>query len=189
MRARAAYVRSIGKGTTTGFNNTPIQGPLNTSQTPSQIPQHFFAAVQGTPPQFVDPLSSDMNTNVRQHALRAMPTHDTGIGSVRGPGPGPGTLYVRTSAQRTIPVSSHVNYIPPTDADLHLGRLKAATLGRTVFPRNEAKISTGGIQPSTHRSALRRVRASGATAPKKKGASSVVTHGVGFGAGGIRATY
>jgi len=184
------YASTLGLGTGTGFVHSRVTGPLNSHQTSPNLPYHSHSAVIGTPPQFVNSLNADMNSNIRQQALRANP----GKNNLTPPTPPPSLndppIYYRTTSQRMVPVSSHVNYIPPTDADQRINRLKTSTIGSVVFSGNVT--STASMNQSTVRSSLRRARSSGAVAPRKKGASSVLTHGVGYGSGGIqgiRSTY
>ena len=67
---------SIGSVSYNNYVNSPITGPLSTSQTPCQIPYHSYGILSGirpTPPQFYsmqEPVYSDMNINARQQYLR-----------------------------------------------------------------------------------------------------------------------
>ena len=103
--------------------------------------------------------------------------------------------YVIQSSQRQIPVSSHTNYIPPIPSSLYVNILKANSVGQSGYKvnlPNSAPISTKSYYPSGTRSAIRRVRSGGCTAPAKKGAiqNTSLSNGRTCGWGSIvRSTY
>lgn len=65
-----AVASHLGSVSYNNYVNTPILGPLSTSQTPAQIPYHSYGTLTGirpTPPQFYpmqEPVYADMNTNM-----------------------------------------------------------------------------------------------------------------------------
>lgn len=173
-----AVASHLGSVSYNNYVNTPILGPLSTSQTPAQIPYHSYGTLAGirpTPPQFYsmqEPVYADMNTNARKQYLRTaisqtVKAQQLALGKNSIP-----QSYVINSSQRQVPVSSHTNYIPPLPASLYINTIKANAVGQTAYKvnlPNDAPISTKSYYPSGTRSAIRRARSGGCVAPKKKG--------------------
>ena len=179
MTTPYAVSTNIGSMSYNSYVNAPITGPLSTNQTPSQIPYHSYGTLTGirpTPPQFFsqqEPNNAEMNTNARHQYLRTsvnkkLLVQQIALGKMSSP-----LNYVISSSYRQVPVSSHMNYIPPIPSSLHLNVLKSNAVGQSAYKvnlPNSAPISTKNYYPSGTRSSLRRVRSGGCVAPKKKGA-------------------
>ena len=170
---------SIGSQTFQGFVNAPILGPLNSNQYPGIIPYHSYGILTGqrpTPPQFFssqEPVYSDMSINARAQYLRATDVsakekaRQASLGKQSNP-----TLKVAYSSQRQFPVSSHVNYIPPILGSMYTNIRKSIAVGKSAYKVGlplDAPIGTKSYDTSFKRSALRKARSGGCTAPKKKG--------------------
>lgn len=162
-----------------GYVNTPVNGPLNSSQYPCAMPYHSYGALPGirpTPPQFYpsqEPVPSDLNINARSYYLRAaslsmvQKMEQNALGKQSQP-----LTKVSYSSQRQYPVSSHMNYIAPVPSSMRTNLMKAQSVGKSAYKvglPNDALLSTKSYDDSLKRSALRRARSSGCTAPKKKG--------------------
>jgi hypothetical protein len=169
----SAYIASISKGTTMGYINTPITGPLCSSQYPKSMPYHNYGTLAGqkpTPPQFFpsqEPVNAVMNTNARAQYLRTMskekPEQDISGKTIEP------TAYVSKSSQRQYPISQQCNYTEPLSSSMHTNIRKSTAVGKSVYKVDHTPVSTKNYSSSTARSALRRSRSSGSTAPKKKG--------------------
>jgi hypothetical protein len=170
---------SIGSQGYSGYINTPINGPLSTNQYPCSMPYHSYGTLTGqrpTPPQFFpsqEPVNSDMSVNARAQYLRATDLSakkraiENALGKLSTP-----VVFTCKSSQRQIPVSSHVNYIPPLPSSMFLDIKKSVAVGKSAYKVGlplEAPISSKSYDTSFRRSALQRARSGGCTAPKKKG--------------------
>ena len=170
---------SIGSQTFQGFVNAPIKGPLDTNQYPSTIPYHSYGILTGqrpTPPQFYpgqEPVNADMSVNARAQYLRATDVgskekaQQDALGKLSPP-----VMKVSYSTQRQIPVSTHVNYIPPISGSMYTNILKRIAVGKSAYKVGlplTAPIGSKSYDTSFRRSALQRARSSGCTAPRKKG--------------------
>jgi hypothetical protein len=170
---------SIGSQTFQGYVNAPINGPLNSSQYPNVMQYHSYGILSGqrpTPPQFYsqqEPVNSDMSTNARAQYLRAtyLSYQQKLIQDALGK-QSPPTTKVSYSSQRQYAVSSHVNYIAPIPGSMYTDIKKSISVGKSAFKVGlplEAPIGSKSYDTSFRRSALRRARSGGCTAPKKKG--------------------
>jgi hypothetical protein len=167
---------SIGSQTFQGFVNAPVTGPLTTNNYPFSMAYHSYGTLAGqrpTPPQFQDPVFSNMNTNARSQYLRA--TSISASEKMRQDALGKLSAAIKKvslSTQRQYAVSSHVNYIEPKPSSMYTDIKKSIAIGKSVYkvglPLN-APISTKNYYPSGTRSALQRARSGGCSAPKKKG--------------------
>jgi hypothetical protein len=170
---------SNGSQTFDGYVNAPITGPLNSSQYPYSMPYHSYGILTGqrpTPPQFFplqEPIAAVMNTNARAQYLRAtaisaqQKAYQDALGKLSKP-----ITKVAQSSQRQYAVSSHVNYIEPISSSMRTSIIKSVSVGKSAYKVGlpvEAPIATKSYYPSGLRSALRRARSGGCTAPKKKG--------------------
>jgi hypothetical protein len=179
MTTPYAVSRNIGSMSYNNYVNAPITGPLSTNQTPSQIPYHSYGILTGlrpTPPQFYPqqaPVYAEMNTNARHHYLRTSVNKKALAEQIRlGKLSDPLGHFIN-STQRQVPVSSHMNYIPPIDSSLYINIKKSNAVGQTAYKvnlPNSAPTGTKSYYPSGTRSTLRRARSGGCVAPKKKGA-------------------
>jgi hypothetical protein len=175
------YGISVAKGSQTfqGFVNAPIGGPLNSNQYPGVIPYHSYGILSGlrpTPPQFYPgqtPVNSNMSVNARAQYLRAtslsakQKAEQDALGKQSTP-----ITNVSYSSQRQIPVSSHVNYIQPIQSSMRTNIVKSIAVGKSAYKVGlplEAPIGSKSYDTSYRRSALRRARSGGCSAPKKKG--------------------
>ena len=171
--------RSIGSAGFGGYLNTPIIGPLSTSQTPCTLPYHSYgtlAGVRPTPPQFYpgqEPVAAQQNTNARQQYVRATANstlknfYEEELAKMSKP-----TSYYIKGTQRRSSQSTHVNYIAPITSGMYLNEKKSVAIGKSAYKVGlpvDAPITTKNYYPSGTRSALRRARSSGSVAPKKKG--------------------
>jgi hypothetical protein len=172
-----AVTRNIGsQAPSSGFLNTPITGPLNSSQYPLAMPYHSYGILTGirpTPPQFVQPLNSEMNVNARRNYVYANSVgvkekfQQDELGKLSQP-----ITKVSYSSQRQYAISSHMNYIKPIDSSSRVDILKSRAIGKSSYKiglPNEAPISTKSYDKSYMRSCLRKSRSGGCVAPKKKG--------------------
>lgn len=172
--------RSIGsQAPSSGFLNTPIRGPLNSSQYPLAMPYHSYgilAGIRPTPPQFFtyqQPLNSEMNVNARRNYVSATSVgvkekfEQDKLGKLSQP-----TSKVSYSSQRQYAVSTHMNYIKPLDSSSRIDILKSRAIGKSSYKiglPNEVPITTKNYDKSYMRSCLRKSRSGGCVAPKKKG--------------------
>ena len=171
--------RSIGSQTFQGYVNAPIIGPLNSSQYPNAMPYHSYGILTGqrpTPQQFYpgqEPVNSEMLVNARAQYLRATGLSSTQkaeqelLGKLSTP-----ITKVSYSSQRQFAISSHVNYIAPIEGSTYTNIKKSIAVGKSAYKVGlplEAPIGSKSYDTSFRRSALRRARSGGCTAPKKKG--------------------
>jgi hypothetical protein len=167
--------RSLGSQTFQGYVNAPIMGPLNSNNYPFSMQYHNYGLLVGknvTPPQFYpgqEPVYSDMNVNAKQQYIRTNSItpmdklkQDT-LGKLSKP-----MTKVSYSSQRHYPVSTHMNYIQPIGGSMYVDRKKSIAVGKSSYSEN-TPIGTKSFDTSYRRSALRRARSGGSTAPKKKG--------------------
>ena len=179
MTTPYAVSRNIGSVSYDNYVNAPITGPLSTNQYPCAIPYHSYGTLTGirpTPPQFYptqEPVYAEMNTNMRKQYLRTaisqtVKANQIALGKLSVP-----QSYVINSSQRTVPVSSHTNYIPPIPSSMYVNIVKANAVGQSGYKvnlPNSAPTSTKSYYPSGVRSTIKKVRSGGCTAPRKKGA-------------------
>ena len=171
--------RSIGSQTFQGFVYAPISGPLNSNQFPNVLPYHNYGILTGqrpTPPQFYpgqEPVYAEMFVNARAQYLRAtalstkQKTEQDSLGKISAP-----ITKVSYSSQRQFPVSTHMNYIEPIPSSMRTNIIKSIAVGKSSYKVGlplEAPIGSKSYDTSFRRSALRRARSGGSTAPKKKG--------------------
>ena len=171
--------RSIGSQTFQGYVNAPIIGPLNSSQYPNAMPYHSYGILTGqrpTPQQFYpgqEPVNSEMSVNARAQYHRATGLSSTQkaeqelLGKLSTP-----ITKVSYSSQRQFAISSHVNYIAPIEGSTYTNIKKSIDVGKSAYKVGlplEAPIGSKSYDTSFRRSALRRARSGGCTAPKKKG--------------------
>ena len=173
------------------YVNAQVTGPLTTSNRPASMPYHNYGVLFGkqTPVFFYpsqEPINSAMNMN-----LRAMYNRATGIsvlqkdaqdtlGNLSAP-----QIQTIQSSQRRVPISSHVNYIGPTDSSLALQRKTSIALGKSIRVPSFQPISTKSYDNTIRRAGLRRARSGGTVAPAKKGSiynHTLSTSGAGWGA-------
>lgn len=167
---------SIGSQSFQGFVNAPINGPLTSSQYPGNIPYHSHGILTGlrpTPPQFKTPINSNMGTNPRAQYLRTNflsrqeKANQDALGKRSLP-----MAKISSSTQRQYATSSHTNYIAPIASSMRTDVIKSVAIGKSSYKVGlplEAPISTKSYDNNLRRSALRRARSAGSTAPKKKG--------------------
>lgn len=170
---------SIGSQSFQGYVNASIGGPLDSSQYPNAMPYHSFGILTGQrpmPPQFFpgqEPVYAEMSTNARAQYLRAtaLSAKQKAIQDALGK-LAPPTTKVSYSSQRQYAVSSHVNYIAPIPGSMYTNIRKSIAVGKSAYKVGlplEAPIGSKSYDTSFRRSALRRARSGGCTAPKKKG--------------------
>jgi hypothetical protein len=140
------------------------------------MPYHNYGTLTGirpTPPQFVEPLNSEMNVNARRNYVAATSIgvkqkfEQDKLGKLSQP-----STKVAYSSQRQYAVSTHMNYIKPLDSSSRVDILKSRAIGKSSYKvglPNEAPISTKNYDKSYMRSSLRKARSGGCVAPKKKG--------------------
>ena len=169
---------SIGSMNYNNYVNSRITGPLSTNQYPCAIPYHSYGTLVGirpNPPLFYpsqEPVYADQFTNSRHQYFRtAQSNKDLAIQRERAlESTG---VFTSKSSQRQYNVSTHMNYIPPTDSSLHIQKMRANAVGKSSYKvglPDSAPCSTKNYYPSGTRSSLRRARSGGCVAPKKKGA-------------------
>jgi hypothetical protein len=170
---------SKGSQTFQGYVNAPVNGPLNSNQYPYSMPYHNYGILTGqrpTPPQFFPeqtPVNAEMSVNARAQYLRATALSNLekakqdALGKLSNP-----ITKVSYSSQRQFAVSSHVNYIAPIPGSMYTNIKKSISVGKSAYKVGlplEAPIGTKSYDTSFRRTALRRARSGGCTAPKKKG--------------------
>lgn len=170
---------SIGSMSYDNYVNAPITGPLSTNQYPCAIPYHSYGTLVGirpTPPQFYpsqEPVNASMNTNARYYYLRTAVNSNSAIKQKALAKLSTPLSYRSLSSNRRFAVSSHTNYIPPSDSSQYVDLKKSNAVGQSGYKvnlPNYAPISTKNYYPSGVRSTIKRVRSGGCVAPKKKGA-------------------
>ena len=158
---------------------TPVYGPLNTKNTPNQLPYQNLGTQTCNPANVQlfypsqEPVYSENFINSRQQYIRSEAVsrkdqaQQTALAKTS-----PSQMFYCYSSQTRRPVSSHVNYIGPQDSSLYLNRKKAIAVGQSSFkvglPQN-APYTTKNYYPSGTAISLQRARSGGCTAPKKKG--------------------
>jgi len=169
---------SIGSMNYNNYVNSRITGPLSTNQYPSAIPYHSYGTLVGirpTPPFFYpsqEPVAADQFTNSRHQYFRTAESAKA-LAIQRERALNSTGVFTSQSSQRQYNVSTHMNYIPPTDSSLHIQKMRANAVGKSSYKVGlpiEAPCSTKNYYPSGTRSSLRRARSGGCVAPKKKGA-------------------
>lgn len=179
MTTPYAISSHLGSVSYDNYVNSPITGPLSTSQTPSQIPYHSYGTLTGlrpTPPQFYpyqSPVYANMNSNPRARYFRVQVSNkkiseQLALGKATPP-----MSHFTKSTNRYAAVSTHMNYIPPIPSSMQTSIKKDQAVGQSAFKVGlplSAPISTKSYYPSGIRTTLSRVRGGGCVAPKKKGA-------------------
>jgi hypothetical protein len=169
---------SIGSMNYNNYVNSRITGPLSTNQYPGAIPYHSYGTLVGirpNPPLFYpsqEPVAADQFTNSRHQYFRTAESAQS-LAIQRERALNSTGVFTSKSSQRQYNVSTHMNYIPPTDSSLHIQKMRANAVGKSSYKVGlpiEAPISTKNYYPSGTRSSLRRARSGGCVAPKKKGA-------------------
>jgi hypothetical protein len=191
---------SIGSMNYNNYVNSRITGPLSTNQYPGTIPYHSYGTLVGIRPRttFFDPsqepVAADQFTNSRHQYFRTAESAKA-LAIQRERALNSTGVFTSQSSQRQYNVSTHMNYIPPTDSSLHIQKMRANAVGKSSYKVGlpvEAPISTKNYYPSGTRSSLRRARSGGCVAPKKKGAieNYSLSNGQACGWGSIvRSTY
>ena len=178
MSTPYAISTSIGSMSYSGYNNTPIFGPLSTNQYPSAQPYHSYGTLPGkhpNPPLFYpsqEPVAADQFTNSRSQYFRTAQSvkslaimRERAIESAT-------SMFYNHSTSKGYAVSTHTNYIPPRESSLHTQKLRSNAVGKSSYKiglPNEALYSTKSYYPSGTRTTIKRVRSGGCVAPKKKG--------------------
>jgi len=157
---------------------TPVYGPLS-HKYPYAAPKHNLGVLQGvhpTPPLFYpsqEPVFADQHTNARQHYRRtAESNRSIAIQRARAIEETQRNFQFNSSTGVAKQTSGHMNYIAPTDSSMRTQRLKANAVGKSglkVGLAPQDPYSTKNYSQSTTRSAVRRARSGGCTAPAKKG--------------------
>lgn len=169
---------SIGSMNYNNYVNSRITGPLSTNQYPGSIPYHSYGTLVGirpNPPLFYssqEPVAADQFTNSRHQYFRTAQSAQS-LAIQRERALNSTGVFTSQSSQRQYNVSTHMNYIPPTDSSLHIQKMRANAVGKSSYKVGlpfEAPCSTKNYYPSGTRSSLRRARSGGCVAPKKKGA-------------------
>jgi len=191
---------SIGSMNYNNYVNSRITGPLSTNQYPAAIPYHSYGTLVGirpNPPLFYpsqEPVAADQFTNSRHQYFRTAQSAQS-LAIQRERALNSTGVFTSQSSQRQYNVSTHMNYIPPTDSSLHIQKMRANAVGKSSYKVGlpvEAPCSTKNYYPSGTRSSLRRARSGGCVAPKKKGAieNNTLRNGQVCGWGSIvRSTY
>ena len=94
------------------------------------------------------------------------------------------TMKVSYSSQRRMPVSTHVNYVSPIQSSMYIDKIKSIAVGKSTYKVGlplSAPIASKSYDNNFRKTALRRARSGGCTAPKKKGSiynSSLTQSGI-----------
>ena len=171
------YGISRANGTFIGNVGSLVVGPMSTSNAPNTLGQHNYGVLSGIrpcPPQFKDPVNSDMNTLARYRYFRtAESAKSLAIQRARTLEKASQNSMFSYSTGVKHQTTGHMNYIAPTDSSSHIDRLKSNAVGKSGYKIGLPAIaptSTKVYTPSETRTSLRRARSSGCVAPKKKGA-------------------
>jgi len=165
--------------TSVQFNNyvsAQTIGPLNSSQTPSQIGYHIYGSLNGVhpnPPQFYPSDNSSQFSQARNQYYRA-----TSVALVqqllarkKAIASHPNEFFsMSTQIQR--PVSTHTNYIPPPASSLYTSIKKSQAVGKSSYKQGlppSSYLSYKNYNNNDVKTALRFSRSGGCVAPKKKG--------------------
>lgn len=170
-----AISTNTGSQTFAGFVNSSINGPLNSAQYPLAMPYHNrgLLPVHNTPPQFVSsPVSYNMFVLAKAQYLRAtaLSAKQKAIQDAQGKTSNV-VNYVSKSTQRQVPVSTHVNYIPPIDGSQYVNIKKSISVGKSSYNvglPSDALTGTKSYDQSYTRSCLKRARSHGTVSCKKK---------------------
>lgn len=158
-----------------GYVSAPINGPLNSSQTPLQMAPHNLGVLSGVrpnPPQFYPSDGASEFSNARHQYLRTATNvslpRPTGIreGNI------PPTSVFNADTQRSYLVSQSTKYIAPQSSSLYISRRKSEAVGKSSY-----KVGLPAIAPLSYKNynnndvktAIRHVRGGGSVAPAKKG--------------------
>jgi len=169
---------SIGSVNYDNYVNSRITGPLSTNQYPCAMPYHSFGTLVGirpNPPLFYpsqEPVAADQFTNSRRQYFRTAESAES-LAIQKERALNSTGVFTSKSSQRQYNVSTHMNYIPPTDSSLYIQKRRAVAVGKSSYKvglPDAAPISTKNYYPSGTRTSLRRARSGGCVAPKKKGA-------------------
>ena len=169
---------SIGSVNYDNYVNSRITGPLSTNQYPCAMPYHSYGTLVGirpNPPLFYpsqEPVAADQFTNSRHQYFRTAESAKS-LAVQRERSLESSGVFISKSTQRQYNVSTHMNYIPPTDSSLYIQKRRAAAVGKSSYKvglPDAAPYSTKNYYPSGTRTSLRRARSGGCVAPKKKGA-------------------
>jgi type II secretory pathway pseudopilin PulG len=157
---------------------TPVFGPLS-HKYPTSMARHNLGVLQGNnpnPPLFYpsqEPIFAEQNTNSRQIYKRTAQSElSQAINRRRTLDQVQRNFRYNQSTGVAKQTSGHMNYIAPTDSSLRTQRLKANAMGKSVFKVGltpQHPYTTKNYSQSTLRTAVRRVRSGGCTAPAKKG--------------------
>lgn len=197
------YGVSTSKGSVSYDNyvNSAIIGPLNSNRYPSIAPFQItgvLPTVKQTPMQFYpaqSPPYAEENTNARAQYRRtaiSVPTRAAQIALGKQSNP---MSFYSPRGLKHYAVSTHENYIAPIPSSMYVNQIKARNVGKSAYgiglPTNTPN-STKAPDTSFTRSALRRVRNNGCTAPAKKGSvynRSLTQAGINGWGSVIRSTY
>jgi hypothetical protein len=153
-------------------------GPLNSSQTPGQIPYHSKGVLHGVhpnPPQYYPSDGASEFAQARfQYANVDTSKKQQMIARDRVLAASHPHRFFSLSTQRQLPVSnSHMNYIAPTPSSMYTSVRKRQAVGKSSFKQGlgpNAALSYKVPDRNDVKTALRVVRGGGCIAPKKCGA-------------------
>jgi len=156
---------------------SPIAGPIDNPNTPACaiLYNHTLGVLPGprsNPPQFYPSDNSSEFAQARHYYLRTAVSSQREAYQQLLAKKSPTSNRFSMSSQRQFPVSTHMNYIPPPSSSQYTSVLKSRAVGKSAY--NPGR---GPTFPMSYKSydvndvpiALRKVRSSGCTAPKKKG--------------------
>jgi hypothetical protein len=195
-----AYKQYSTTGFSGGYASSAITGPLNSSQTPLQMPVHNLGVLTGlrpNPPQFYPADGASEFSNSRHQYLRTASRiklpRPTGIQD--GALPSKPTTVYNADTQKSFLLSQSTKYIAPQASSLYLSRRKSEAVGKSSYKQGlplVAPLSYKNYNNNDVKTRLRLARSGGCTAPAKKGSiynTSLATVSNPWGAGGVRATY
>jgi hypothetical protein len=195
-----AYKQYSTTGFSGGYATSPINGPLNSSQTPLQMPPHNLGVLTGlrpNPPQFYPADGASEFSNSRHQYLRTASRirlpRPTGIqDGARSSG---STSVYSGDLQKSFLVSQSTKYIAPQASSLYVSRRKSEAVGKSSYKQGlplAAPLSYKNYNNNDVKTRLRLARSGGCTAPAKKGSiynTSLATVSNHWGSGGVRSTY
>jgi hypothetical protein len=162
---------------------TATSGPLSTSQTPRFVPNNNVGILTGknaNPPQYGDPNYATEFSGPRQQYLRSTSfgKSDAYLNNYNKNNQTPGTMTTYTNGFTGRKLVTHKNYIAaktynaPKDSSQITAIKKSQAVGQTSFKvglKPNDPLGYKSQDKSFTRSAIRRVRSGGCTAPAKKG--------------------
>jgi hypothetical protein len=152
-------------------------GPLNTSQTPSQIGYHSYGILIGkhpNPPKYYPADGSSEFSQARRQYLAADSSKiQQMIAQAKVIANSKASTFFSASSQRQIGIgSTHMNYITPPPSSMYTSIRKRQAVGKSSYKSTlpvDVPLSFKSHNSNDVRTSLRMLRGAGCVAPAKKG--------------------